>query len=117
MPMLGPKLVPAVFETIEVGSDRRMIDRLVALVRDEVLLADVGDVALLGVLGEQMVEGLVLRRADRFGDRLVPFSLLAKTGSTSKTTPRKSNSLWRTTSPMPKRALAIEKGNAVSTCE
>ena len=39
----------------------------------EILLADVGDVALLGILGEQMVEGLVLGRADRLGDRLIPF--------------------------------------------
>ena len=50
-----------------------MIDRLLALVLDQVLLADVGDVALLGILREQMVEGLVLRRTDRLGDGLIPF--------------------------------------------
>ena len=39
----------------------------------QVLLADVGDVAALGILGEQVVERLVLGRAHLLGDRLIPF--------------------------------------------
>ena len=50
-----------------------MIDRLVALVRHQVLLADIGDVSALGILGQQVIEGLVLGRTQRFGNRLIPF--------------------------------------------
>ena len=78
--VLGAQLVPPFVEAVEHGRDRRMVDRLVGLVGDEVLLADVGDVALLRILGEQVVEGLVLGRAHRFGDRLVPFLAIGELG-------------------------------------
>ena len=73
MPVLGLELVAALGEAVEHAADRRMVDRLALVVGDEVLLADISDVARLAVLGEQMVEGLVLVRADRLGDRLIPF--------------------------------------------
>ena len=57
-----------------------MVDRLVRLVGDQVLLAHVSDVAGLGILGEQVVEGLVLGRAHRLRDRLVPFVAVSEFG-------------------------------------
>ena len=46
VPVLGPQLVAAALEAAEQAGDRRMVDRLVAVVANQVLLADVGDVAL-----------------------------------------------------------------------
>jgi hypothetical protein len=57
-----------------------MVDRFLGFVADQILLADIGDVALLAILGEQVVEGLLLRRADLLGDRLVPFLAVRKLG-------------------------------------
>ena len=53
--------------------DAGMAKRLAGGVGHEVLLRDVGDVLALGVLGEQMVEGLVLARPHLLGDREPPF--------------------------------------------
>ena len=50
-----------------------MVDRLVGIVGDQILLADIGDVARFHILGEQMVERLVLARPDILRDRLIPF--------------------------------------------
>ena len=69
-----------------------MVDRFLAVVRHQVLLADIGDVAALR-FGEQVVEGLVLRRAKRLGNGFVPFLAVGEVGSTSKITPRKSRDL------------------------
>ena len=43
------------------------------VVGQQILLADIGDVARFRILGEQMVERLVLGRPDLLGDRLIPF--------------------------------------------
>ena len=50
-----------------------MPDRLAGIVRNQVLLGDIGDVFGLSVLRQQMVEGLILVRANLFGDRQPPF--------------------------------------------
>ena len=55
------------------GRSLGVADGNARLVRQKVLLGDVGDVFGLVVFGEQVVEGLVLARADTDGDRLVPF--------------------------------------------
>ena len=47
----------------------RMPDRLAAVVRQQVLLGDIGDVFGLVVLGEQMIERLILVRPDFGGNR------------------------------------------------
>ena len=78
VPVLGPKPVAPLVELFEQAADRRMVDRLLAVVADQILLADIGDVALLRIFGEQMVEGLLLGRADLLGDRLVPFVAVRK---------------------------------------
>ena len=53
--------------------DLRMADRLAAVVRQQVLLGNIGDIFGFIVLGEQMVERLILVRPDIRRDRLVPF--------------------------------------------
>ena len=63
--MLRPQIVPPIDQPAEQTVDRRMIDRLVAVVVEQILLADIGDVARLGILGEQMIERLILARPDR----------------------------------------------------
>ena len=50
-----------------------MADRLSAVVGQEVLFGDIGDVRILLVLGQQVVERLVLARTALLGDRGVPF--------------------------------------------
>ena len=67
-------------ERVEQRPDGGMVDRVALVVGDEVLLADVGDVARLGILGHQMVEGLVLRRAHMLGDRVIPFVAVREFG-------------------------------------
>ena len=53
--------------------DLRMPHRITAIVRQQVLFRDIGDVFGFVVLGEQMIERLVLPRPDLGRDCLVPF--------------------------------------------
>jgi len=71
--VLGPQPVAAAVIAVEHVRDRRVVDRLFALVNDEVLLADIRDVCGLGILGEQVIEGLVLGRPKLLGNGFVPF--------------------------------------------
>jgi hypothetical protein len=50
-----------------------MIDRIADLVVQQILLADISDVGAFRILGEQVIEGLVLGRPDILRDRLIPF--------------------------------------------
>ena len=53
--------------------DLRMPDRLAGIVGQQILLRDIGDVFGFGILGEQMIERLILVRPDFFRDRQPPF--------------------------------------------
>jgi iron complex outermembrane recepter protein len=72
-----PDLVAQDVAPVPVGfkdlADGRVADGFVRIVGKQVLLADIGDIGRFVVLGEQMVERLVLVRPDRFGDGLPPF--------------------------------------------
>jgi len=50
-----------------------MAHRFAALIRQKILLGDIGDVFGVVVLGEQMIERLILVRTHVGRDRLVPF--------------------------------------------
>jgi hypothetical protein len=50
-----------------------MAQRRPGRVGEQVLLRDVGHILGVGVLGEQMIEGLLFLRPDLLGDRLPPF--------------------------------------------
>ena len=65
--------VAAVLELFEQLRDGRMIDRATFGISHEISLADIGHVGGFLVLGEQVVEWLVARRADVLGDGFVPF--------------------------------------------
>ena len=62
VPVFAFQLVALAVEAVEQRADGGMVDRLALVVADQILLADVGDVARLGVFGEQVVERLVLGR-------------------------------------------------------
>src|SRR6202171_999921 len=53
--------------------DLRMPDRLARIVRQQVLLRHLGDVFRFRILGEQMIERLILVRPILLGDRQPPF--------------------------------------------
>ena len=78
--MLRPQLVAAAVEPFEHVGNRRMVDRLVAVVADQILLADVSDVGGFGILGEQVVKGLVLARAQAFRNGLISFLAVGELG-------------------------------------
>src|SRR3712207_2779456 len=78
--MLALQLVAAVLIAAKEAADRRMVDWLVGLVRQQILLADIGRVAAFAILGEKVVEGLVLRRPYLFGNRLIPFLGIGEDG-------------------------------------
>jgi hypothetical protein len=80
VPVLLLQPIAPVLEPREQPGDPRMVDRLVALVRHQILLAHIGDVARLPVLGEQVIEGLVLLRPNLLGDRLIPFVAVGEDG-------------------------------------
>jgi hypothetical protein len=65
--------VTAIGASLEHLGDAGVTQGLAGGVGHEVLLGHVGDVLALRVLGEQVVEGLVLARPDFLGDRQPPF--------------------------------------------
>ena len=71
--VLGPEPVAALGKAVEKAVDRRMVDFAAFIVGNEVLLADIGDVAGLRIFGEQVVEGLVLGRPQCLVNGFVPF--------------------------------------------
>src|SRR5687768_5102938 len=73
VPSLRPQPIAPAAEPLEHARNCRMIDRFAQLVGQQILLADIGNVARFLILGKKMVEGLVLGRTDLGGDRLVPF--------------------------------------------
>ena len=71
--MFALQQVPPITESGEQAGDRRMIDGFLAFVMNQVLLADIRDIGRFGVLGEQVVERLILAGSDALGNRLIPF--------------------------------------------
>src|SRR5437773_10418011 len=55
-----------------------MAHRSAFAVRQEILFGDIGGVCGLRVLGQQMVEGLILARPNFRGDRVVPLFRIGK---------------------------------------
>ncbi|MCY1310769.1 hypothetical protein D9M70_609950 [compost metagenome] len=58
---------------VEQGIDLGVAHRPVAVVELQVLLGNVGDILAVVVFGEQMVEGLILARADLLRNGVPPF--------------------------------------------
>ena len=73
MPMARSQPVPSVGEIVEQLIDAGMIDRTADAVTHQILLADIGDISRIVVLGEKMVKRLVACRSDFGRDRLIPF--------------------------------------------
>ena len=66
-------MVATLVVEIEDFGDLRMAHRLAGLVRQQVLLGDIGDIFGFGVFREQMIERLILVRPNLGRNRLVPF--------------------------------------------
>src|SRR5947199_7711150 len=60
VPVLRPQLVAAALEPIEHARNARVIDRLIALVGQQILVADISDVGRFRIFGQQVIERLVL---------------------------------------------------------
>ena len=60
-------------EAFEEFPDLRMANRLAGAVIEQVLLGNIGDIFGFFILGEEMIERLVLAWADVLGDREPPF--------------------------------------------
>lgn len=80
MPQFPLQWVATVFELPKKLSQFRVIHWSLFLVSDQILLADISDIARLSVLGEQVIEGLILGGADVFRDGIVPFLAVRKNG-------------------------------------
>src|SRR5690606_17155708 len=65
--------IVAVRRPVEKLAQLRMPDRLAGLVLEQVLFGYISDVFCLRILGQKMVERLILARPHLFRDRLVPF--------------------------------------------
>ena len=81
--------VVPLFEGFEDQGGLRVADRLAAVVGHQVLLRDIGDVGVLVVLGQQMVERLVLARADFLGNGIPPLWTVSMRIYPSSTSPMK----------------------------
>jgi hypothetical protein len=64
--------------TVENFGDLGMTERLAGIVRQKILLGDVGHVFGFSVLREQMIIGLILVRTNIRRNRLIPFLGVAK---------------------------------------
>jgi len=74
------RLIDAVAQLAEELRYPGMADRAPLLVRQEILLGDVGDVVARLVLREQVIEGWVLPRTDVLGDRELPLLRVVEGG-------------------------------------
>ena len=70
--------ISAAVKLFEHSRNRGVVHWPLFIVRHQILLADIGDIAVFQILGEKMVEWLVFCRANIFGDRLIPFLAVRK---------------------------------------
>lgn len=55
-----------------------MVDGITGPVCDQIALADIGEVALILILREEMIEWLIARRANILGNGFIPFFAIGK---------------------------------------
>src|SRR3546814_19619393 len=72
--------VTSLLERVEQLIDRRMMDRHIAVVMFQILLAHIGNITVFFVLRQQVIEGLLLCRANRFRNRFPPFFRIGEFG-------------------------------------
>ena len=70
--------IASAVEFLENPGDRGVIHRTILVIMQQVLLADIGDVGVFGILGEQVIKGLIFLRPHVGGDRLVPLLGICK---------------------------------------
>ena len=78
MPQFALQLIAAVSKITEQLAHFWMINRTFLFIRQKILLADIGHIAVVAIFCEQMIKGLVFGGADFFRDRLIPFFAVCK---------------------------------------
>jgi hypothetical protein len=74
------QLIPLPAETFEHTRNRRVVDRPMLGVGQQILLANIGDVTVLRIFGEQVVKWLVFGRTHAFRNRLIPLVAVGENG-------------------------------------
>jgi len=72
------RLVTALCQLTEQLLHRRMADRLSGQILEQILLRHVSNIGCIVILGQQMVVGLILSRADILRNRLIPLFAIAE---------------------------------------
>jgi hypothetical protein len=80
VPVDGLQRIAATVKGFEHAGNCRMADRAVIVIWHEVLLADIGDIAILCIFSEQMIKWLIFARAHLGGNRLIPFLAIGEDG-------------------------------------
>ena len=73
MPVNAVQLVLAVVGRLKQPRDIGMANRFAAVIGQQILLADIGDIAAIGIFREKMIEGLVSWRLQVLWNRFIPF--------------------------------------------
>ena len=80
MAQFALQLIAAISKIGEQLAHLWVVNRAFLFIRQKILLADIGDIAVLTIFGEEMIKGLVFGWPDFFGDRLIPFFAVRKDG-------------------------------------
>ena len=72
------KRVMAVLEGTEEIGDIRMIDGFAGIIDHKILFRDIGHIVALIIFGQEMIEGLLARRAAFLWNGIIPFFGVAK---------------------------------------
>mgnify|MGYP000896227638 CR=1 FL=1 len=80
MPVARPQGVFPILIPAEQTCDSGMLNRLVAIIDYQVLLAHIGNIAALAILGEQVIERLILGGSNTLRNSFIPFVAIGKYG-------------------------------------
>ncbi len=80
MAVHGFQLVTTVVEIVEHAANRRMFNRAIFIIRNQVLLTDIGDIAAFRIFREEMIKRLITPGPDFGRDRIIPFFAVGKDG-------------------------------------
>lgn len=75
-----PHAIPALGQSLKHRVDLRVINGARAAVFDQILLADIGDIAAVIIFGQQVIIGLILGWADRLWNGVIPFITIVEYG-------------------------------------
>lgn len=80
MPVAGAQTIAIALKFFEQPRYGGVIHRFFAIIRNQILLTNIGNIIAVGVLSEQMIKGLILGRSNVLRNRFVPFFTVRKNG-------------------------------------